>query len=66
MEIEVNTFYHCRPLYRYMPRPIFDALEAAFKEGREYAEVSEVEFNKMKAEAPAELWPDTPAASLQS
>lgn len=59
MKIKVMPLYNCRPLYRYMPRPVFDALEAAYKAGEVYAEVPEVEFNKMKAEAPAELWPDT-------
>lgn len=57
MEIEVNTFYHCRPLYKYMPRSIYDALEAAFLDGRAWVEVPAEDYYKMKSEAPAEIWP---------
>ena len=55
MEIDVNTFYHCRALYPYMPRPLFDALEAAFLAGQARAEVSEADFISMKQKAPAEV-----------
>ena len=58
MEIDVNTFYHCQPLYIYMPRPLFDALEAAWLAGCSCAEVSEADFNSMKQKAPAEVWPE--------
>ena len=58
MEIDVNTFYHCQALYPYMPRPLFDALEAAFLAGQERAEVSAADFVKMKEEAPADVWPE--------
>lgn len=58
MEIDVNTFYHCRPLYIYMPRPLFDALEAAFLAGQERAVVSEADFISMKQKAPADVWPE--------
>ncbi len=58
MEIDVNTFYHCRPLYRHMPRPVFDALEAAFLEGRARADVPAADFEQMRAEAPADVWPE--------
>lgn len=58
MEIDVNTFYHCWPLYIYMPRPVFDALEAAWLAGEATAVVSEADFKKMKEEAPVEVWPD--------
>ncbi|MBD5421182.1 MAG: hypothetical protein HDR47_08125 [Bacteroides sp.] len=58
MEIDVNTFYHCQPLYKYMPRPLFDALEAAFLAGQERAVVSAADFETMKEEAPADVWPE--------
>lgn len=58
MEIDVTTFYHCQRLYSYMPRPVFDALEAAFLAGQERAEVSAADYAKMKEEAPAEVWPE--------
>ena len=58
MEIDVNTFYQCRALYPYMPRPLFDALEAAFLAGQARAEVSEADFISMKQKAPAEVWPE--------
>ncbi len=58
MEIDVNTFYHCRPLYRYMPRSVFDALEAAFLDGRLTAEVPADDFEQMRKEAPACVWPE--------
>lgn len=58
MEIDVNTFYHCQALYPYMPRPLFDALEAAFLAGQARAVVSETDFISMKQKAPADVWPE--------
>lgn len=58
MEIDVNAFYHCQALYLYMPRPLFDALEAAFLAGQTRAEVSEADFISMKQKAPAGVWPE--------
>lgn len=58
MEIDVNTFYHCQALYQYMPRPLFDALEAAWLAGRSRAVVSEADFYSMKQKAPADVWPE--------
>lgn len=58
MKVKVAPFYSRRDLYKYMPRPFFDALEAAFLEGLDVAEVSAEVFNAMKAATPPELWPD--------
>lgn len=41
-----------------MPRPLFDALEAAFLAGQDRAEVSEADYYSMKQKAPAEVWPE--------
>lgn len=58
MEIDVNTFYHCRALYIYMPRRVFDALEVAFLEGRSRAVIAVEDYNSMKQLAPVEVWPE--------
>lgn len=58
MQIDVNTFYHCQALYPYMPRPLFDALEAAWLAGQSRAVVSEADYNYMKQKAPADVWPE--------
>ena len=58
MEIKVSTFYNCQALYPYMPRAIFDALEAAWLDGRELASVPAEAFLLMREEAPAEVWPE--------
>lgn len=58
MELDVNTFYHCRPLYIYMPQAIFDALEAAFLAGLPSAKVSAEDYLLMRSKAPAEVWPE--------
>lgn len=58
MFIDVNIFFNCRPIYRYMPRSIFDALEAGYKAGKYAVEVDDAEFIKMKSLTPVELWPD--------
>ena len=58
MRIDVNTFYFCRPLYIYMPRSVFDALEAAYLDGRCFAEVAEADYCSMKRNAPVDVWPE--------
>lgn len=58
MVIDVNTFYHCRALYIYMPRPVFDALEAAYLEGHSSIEIGDEDYSRMKQLAPAEVWPE--------
>lgn len=58
MQIDVNTFYHCQALYPYMPRSIFDALEAAWLAGKKLADVPEADYKLMKDNAPADVWPE--------
>lgn len=45
--ISVPKFYGDSSYYDVMPRPVFDALEAAFIEGRETAEVPAEDYNTM-------------------
>jgi hypothetical protein len=59
MLIKVEDFYHERDLYGYMPRGVFDALEAAWHAGQSVAEVPAALYNEFKNDTPAELWPET-------
>lgn len=45
--INVAKYYENREYYAFMPRPVFNALESAFLEGKETAEVPAAEFSKM-------------------
>ena len=45
--INLDQFYSNRAYYPYIPVPVFDALEAAYLEGREQAEVSEADYAVM-------------------
>lgn len=47
ISINVDTFYSNRAYYPYIPAPVFDALEAAYLEGKETAEVSESDYSVM-------------------
>ena len=47
VEIEVDKYYSNRGYYPYMTAQVFDALEAAYLEGKETAEVSESDYNVM-------------------
>ena len=47
ISINVDTFYSNRAYYPFLPAPVFDALEAAYLEGKETAEVSEVDYNTL-------------------
>ena len=57
MLVDVFSFYHCWPLYLYMPSRMFDALEAAFLDGATVARVNEADFLYLKRNTPAEVWP---------
>lgn len=45
--INVDTFYSNRAYYPYIPASVFDALEAAFLEGKDTAVVSEADYSAM-------------------
>ena len=41
MEVAINTLYSNRELYPFIPRHVFDALEAAYLEGKEIITIDE-------------------------
>jgi len=45
--INVDTFYSNRAYYPFLPASVFDALEAAYLDGKETAEVSEADYNTL-------------------
>ena len=45
MEVAINTLYSNRELYPFIPRHVFDALEAAYLEGKEIITIDEAEYN---------------------
>jgi len=47
IEIKVSEYYNNPKYYRFMPESVFNALESAFLDGKETAEVSKVEFEAM-------------------
>lgn len=47
ISINVDSFYPVRSYYPYIPAVVFDALEAAYLEGSETANVPEAEYNEM-------------------
>lgn len=53
MEISVNTFYSNRAYYPFIPRHVFDALEAAYLDGRETIVISEADYNAIISNAKA-------------
>lgn len=44
MEIVVNTLYSNRELYPFIPRHVFDALEAAYLDGKEVVTIDEADY----------------------
>lgn len=53
MEILVKTFYSNRELYPFIPRHVFDALEAAYLDGREVITISEADYFGIMSNAKA-------------
>lgn len=53
MEININTLYPKRELYPFIPRNVFDALEAAYLDGREVITIDEAEYNDILFNAKA-------------
>ena len=51
IEIPVKEYYFTSALFPYMPRPMFDALEAAYLEGRPVASVPAESFREFKKAA---------------
>jgi hypothetical protein len=53
MEVTINTLYSNRELYPFIPRHVFDALEAAYLEGKEIITIDEAEYNAILSNAKA-------------
>lgn len=53
MEVAINTLYSNRGLYPFIPRHVFDALEAAYLEGKEIITIDEAEYNAIQSNAKA-------------
>lgn len=53
MEIKINALYPKRELYPFIPRNVFDALEAAYLDGREVITIDEAEYNAIMSNAKA-------------
>lgn len=53
MEVAINTLYSNRELYPFIPRHVFDALEAAYLEGKEVITIDEAEYNAILSNANA-------------
>lgn len=49
IEIKIAEYYDNPQYYPYMPETVFNALEQAFLDGKEMAEVPENDFNCMLA-----------------
>ena len=47
ISINLEPYYTDRAFYPYLPAPVFDALEAAYLEGKEAALVPESDYNAM-------------------
>lgn len=47
MRIKVKDYYGNPDYYSVMPQAIFDALEAAYLDGQEFADVDKAQFDKM-------------------
>ena len=53
MEIAINTYYSNRAYYPFIPRHVFDALEAAYLSGTESIVISEADYNAILSSAKA-------------
>lgn len=53
MEIVINTLYSNRELYPFIPRHVFDALEAAYLDGKEVITIDEAEYLAIMSSAKA-------------
>ncbi|MBD5228827.1 MAG: hypothetical protein HDS69_02120 [Bacteroidales bacterium] len=53
MEIVINTLYSNRELYPFIPRHVFDALEAAYLDGKEVITIDEVDYFAIMSSAKA-------------
>lgn len=53
MEVAINTLYSNRELYPFIPRHVFDALEAAYLEGKKIIIIDEAEYNAILSNAKA-------------
>ena len=53
MEIKINALYPKRELYPFIPRHVFDALEAAYLDGMEVITIDEAEYNAIMSNAKA-------------
>lgn len=53
MEVAINTLYSNRELYPFIPRHVFDALEAAYLKGKEIITIDEAEYNAILSNAKA-------------
>ena len=47
IEIKISEYYDNKKYYGHMPECVFDALETAFLDGKETAEVPKLEFEAM-------------------
>jgi hypothetical protein len=50
IEIKISEYYDNPKYYAFMPKIVFDALEAAFLDGRDTALVSMAAFDEMQKE----------------
>ena len=48
IEIKLSEYYDNPKYYGYMPESVFNALESAFLDGKETAEVLKMEFEAMQ------------------
>lgn len=53
MEIAINTYYSNRAYYPFIPRHVFDALEAAYLDGKEVITINEADYFAIMSSAKA-------------
>ncbi len=53
MEIAINTLYSNRELYPFIPRHVFDALEAAYLDGKEVITINKADYFAIMSSAKA-------------
>lgn len=53
MEIQLSIFYSNRAYYPFIPRHVFDAMEAAYLDGRGTIVISEADYYAIVANAKA-------------
>lgn len=53
MEIAINILYSNRELYPFIPRHVFDALEAAYLDGKEVITINEADYFAIMSSAKA-------------